>query len=824
MKVSLSWLQTHLQLDDVSIEKMQDQLTFAGIEVEGIEQRGIESYKIVVAQIIEFVQHPNADRLSVCQVDDGSGTPRQIVCGAKNFKAGDKVPLALPGAKLPGGIEIKEGKLRDVQSNGMMCSGKELGIADDGAGLLILDASLPVGKIFKEVVPPDVIFDLEVTPNRPDLLSHIGLARELAALTGATLLKQEEIKLAATKPAKDKEVSLKASDNCPLYTARTIKNVKVGPSPEWLQRRLQSVGLRPINNIVDITNFVLLEVGQPLHAFDADKLQGGIVIRLAAEAESITALDGNAYTLQADDLVIADETKALAIAGVMGGESSGVTDSTQNVILEAAYFTPSNIRRTARRLALSSDSSYRFERGVDPQQVLKASALATKLILEIAGGEASKETLLAGEAPSLTGEVEFDEHRARQLIGVPDLTAEEMHRVLTSLGLQLLETGKEISKWRIPSYRLDLFRSVDLTEEIARVIGLDRVPGKASGAFSSSSSTDRAYDFAMNLRHTLVNRGWFEAQTLRLISGGQLQDVLGQPISTGKAVAVKNPLSEDHTTLRPSIVPGLLATAGLNISQGLQRLRFFELGRVFLMNPNGSTREEERIALLMSGPAHAASWHIKESPSVDFSDLRGIIEALPGLAGQALDIIPKPLEGWLLSAEIKRGSKSLGWIAQAHPSRARDLNARHPIYVAELALSALQQGAQSVAKFAGLQRFPSITRDVALEVPADLPNAKLSAFFSAVKEPLLASAELFDVFELRKISTATPSLAASDIKLSYNPYSQFATIPPPSAPKKSVAWRLTYRASDRTLETKEVDEAHGRILKSLTGTLPAIQR
>jgi phenylalanyl-tRNA synthetase beta chain len=799
MKVSLSWLQTHLQLDDVSIEKMQDQLTFAGIEVEGIEQRGIESDKIVVAQIIEFVQHPNADRLSVCQVDDGSGTPRQIVCGAKNFKAGDKVPLALPGAKLPGGIEIKEGKLRDVQSNGMMCSGKELGIADDGAGLLILDASLPVGKIFKEVVPPDVIFDLEVTPNRPDLLSHLGLARELAALTGATLIKQEEIKLAATKPAKDKEISLKAPDNCPLYTARTIKNVKVGPSPEWLQRRLQSVGLRPINNIVDITNFVLLDVGQPLHAFDADKLQGGIVIRLAAEAESITALDGNSYALQAADLVIADETKALAIAGVMGGESSGVTDSTQNVILEAAYFTPSHIRRTARRLALSSDSSYRFERGVDPQQVLKASALATKLILEIAGGEASKETLLAGEAPSLTGDVEFDEHRARQLIGVPDLTAEEMQRVLTSLGLQLLESGKETSKWRIPSYRLDLFRSVDLTEEIARVIGLDRVPGKASGAFSSSSSTDRAYDFAMSLRHALVNRGWFEAQTLRLISGGQLQDVLGQPVSTGKAVAVKNPLSEDHTTLRPSIVPGLLATAGLNISQGLQRLRFFELGRVFLMNPNGSTREEERIALLMSGLAQAASWHIKESPSVDFSDLRGIIEALPGLAGQALDIIPKPLEGWLLSAEIKRGSKSLGWIAQAHPSRARDLNARHPIYVAELALSALQQGAQSVAKFAGLQRFPSITRDVALEVPADLPNAKLSAFFSAVKEPLLTSAELFDVF-----ADPTGKKLPSD--------------------KKSVAWSLTYRASDRTLDTKEVDEAHGRILKGLTGTLPAIQR
>ncbi len=801
MKVSLSWLKTHIDLGDTSVDQMRDLLTFAGIEVEGIEVKGIDSDKIVVAQILESVQHPNADRLSVCQVDDGSGTPRQIVCGAKNYKVGDKIPLALPGASLPGGIVIKEGKLRDVQSNGMMCSGRELGLTDDTAGLLILDPDAPVGKLFRDISPPDVIFDLEITPNRPDLLSHYGLARELAALTGKPLLPSASIVTAPVKSAAATEVRLDAPDACPLYTARLIKNIRVAPSPEWLQQRLQSVGLRPINNIVDITNFVLLETGQPLHAFDSDKLNGGIIVRHATADEKITTLGGNVCELKEDDLVIADATRPVAIAGVMGDETSGVTDGTKNILLESAYFNPQHIRRTARRLGLSSDSSYRFERGVNPQQVADASALAVKLILELAGGEAAKELIVAGEAPKLAGEVELDEKRALQLIGIPDLAREEMHGVLTSLGLQKLLDGTDKSTWRIPSHRLDLPRSIDLIEEISRVIGLERVPGRAVGVFTQSQSTDRAYDFSMLLRYALVDRGWFEAQTLRLISPTQLCDVLGHPIATDKAVAVKNPLSEDHVILRPSIVPGLISTAALNIRQGQARLRFFEIGRVFISNQNGSSREEERIALLLSGPSQASSWHAKESPGANIFDLRGALDALPGIAGASLELVPKPLDGWLLSAEVKRGSKTLGWIAQLHPSRAREIDARHPVYVAELSLSALQQGAQGVTKFSDLPRFPGITRDVALEVPADLPNAKLSEFFIAQqkKEPLLLNAEVFDVF-------ADPS----GVKL--------------ESDKKSLAWSLTYRSPDRTLESKEVDEAHSRVLQALLGTLPATIR
>jgi phenylalanyl-tRNA synthetase beta chain len=800
MKVSLSWLKTHLDLADASVEKLRDLLTFAGIEVEGIEVRGVDTDKIVVAQILESKQHPNADRLSVAQVDDGSGTPRQIVCGAKNYKVGDKVPLALPGASLPGGIEIKAGKLRDVESNGMMCSGRELGIGEDHGGLLILDPSLKVGSLFKELVPPDVVFDLEITPNRSDLLSHSGLARELAALTGKALKTVPVPPLPEVEKASKSQVRLDAPDACPYYTARYIRGVKVGPSPEWLRRRLESVGLRPINNVVDITNYVLHEVGQPLHAFDADKLEGGIIVRHASEGEAMVALDGNSYTLAADDLVIADKACAVAIAGVMGGAATSVTEQTTNILLESAYFAPSQVRRTSRRLFLSSDSSYRFERGVDPQGVLEASALATKLILEIAGGKADEEALAAGKPPVLVKDIVFDELRAKALIGIPDLDRYEMHKVLSSLGLQLLGAkGRDSSKWQIPSHRLDLQRSIDLVEEVARVVGLDRVPGRAAGAFSPAQATDRTYDFTMTLRHALVERGFFEAQTLRLIATSQLGDVLGQPVAADKAVAVRNPLSEDHTTLRPSLIPGLLATTAVNIRQGLQRLRFFETGRVFLMNPNGTNREEERVAILLSGPEEATSWAQKESAPVDMFHLRGVLETLPGIAGSSIELVPKPLEGWLLSAEVKRGSKTLGWVAQVHPARVRELDARHPVYVCELSLSALQQGAQGTAKFTELQRYPSITRDVALEVPADLPSAKIAAFFASQKEPLLAGAEVFDVF-----ADPTGQKLASD--------------------KKSVAWSLTYRATDRTLESKEVDEAHSRVLKALVGTLPATIR
>ncbi len=792
MQTSLSWLSTHLDLSSYTTAQLSDLLTFAGVEVEGIEERGVTTDKVVVAQIQSFEQHPNADKLSVCQVDDGSGTTRQIVCGAKNFKAGDKVPLALPGAVLPGGFAIKEGKLRGVDSMGMMCSGKELGLGDDHSGLLIMAADSPIGTPFNQLNPADVLFDLEITPNRPDLLSHLGLARELSALTGIPLKGQREYTKTTTKAQLGtSNLKLETPSACPLYTARIIKGVKVGPSPEWLRRRLESIGLRPINNIVDITNYVMMEMGQSLHSFDLDKLNGGIVVRMAAEGEKFLALDGQTYALQTDDLVIADSHRPVAIAGVMGGEETGVTDTSVNVLLESAYFAPSGIRRTSRRLGLSSDSSYRFERGIDPQQVQGGSEFATKLILSIAGGTAEEVVIVAGEAPALVGEVTLDENRARKLLGTPDITGDEIHAILEKLGLTKKSANKHESHWLIPSYRLDLQRPVDLIEELARVIGLDRVPSRQVAVASPVEAADRTYDFAMTLRQSLASRGFFEAQTLRLISAGQLSD---NP-NTVEAVAVKNPLSEDHTTLRPSIVPGLIATAALNIRQGLHRLRFFELGRVFLKLSNGSSREEERLSILLSGPVSPSSWHGREPQAADIHELVGQIQ---NLTRTAIEVRPakENAANFLLTSELRAGNRVLGWIAQLHPSRARDIDARHPVYVAELLLSALRQGSTGPTKFEELPRFPGMTRDVAMEVPADLPHAKVAAFFAAQKHPLFIGAEVFDIF-----TDPSGQKIAQD--------------------RKSIAWTLTYRASDKTLETAEVDAAHTAILTALEKTLPA---
>jgi phenylalanyl-tRNA synthetase beta chain len=801
MKVSLTWLSTHLDLGSRTTAQLSDLLTFAGIEVEGIEEKGVSSDKIVVAQILESVQHPNADKLSVCQVDDGSGKSRQIVCGAKNYKVGDKVPLALPGAILPGNFEIKEGKLRGVDSMGMMCSGKELGLGEDHSGLLILDATMPVGKKFNEIVQPDVIFDLEITPNRPDLLSHLGLARELSALTGLPLKDaRDHVKTSVScKSATKDQIELQAAEGCPFYTARMIRGVKVGPSPDWLRQRIESIGLRPVNNIVDITNYVMFEMGQPLHAFDIAKLGGGIVVRAASEGEKFLALDGNEYALLPADLVIADEKRAVAIAGVMGGEESGVTESTTDVLLESAYFDPPTVRRASRRLGLHSDSSYRFERGVDPQQVAGASELAAKWIETVAGGKADEVLLTAGSAPQLAGEVRLDENRAQRLLGIPDLHADEMHAVLEKLGLAKISAKPGESVWRVPSYRLDLSRSVDLVEELARVIGLERVPSRHAAVFAQGDATDRAYDHAMQLRQTLVQRGCHEAQTLRLISSAQLSDCIGLVDPLATSVPVRNPLSEDHTTLRPGIIPGLIATAALNIRQGAARLRFFEIGRVFLKAPKGgATREEDRLALLLSGPSSPSSWHDKEPAAVDIHHLRGLIESLPGVRNLELKRIQDG-RAFLLTHEIRTGNRVLGWIAQLHPARARDIGARHPVYVAELLLSALRQCAGGAAKFEELPRFPGISRDVAMELPLDFEHQKVAAFFSGTKEPLLIKVELFDVFR-----------DASGVRLPKD--------------RKSVAWSLTYRSPDRTLEAGEVDLAHGRILASLEKALPVTIR
>ena len=438
MKFSVNWLAEFVDLPK-NAEEIAELLTGAGVETENIETRGAKIDKVIVSQVMALSRHPNADRLTVCEVDDGSETKRQIVCGATNYKVGDKVPLALPGAKLPNGTEIRKSKRRGVESEGMLCSPIELGLGSDAAGLLILSPETKIGAPISDLFPGDTILDVEITPNRGDLLSHFGLAREIAALTGKKL---KSAPREAKIDIKKSDVIISATRECPFFSVRKIDNVKVGRSPQWLRAKIESVGIRSINNIVDISNFVMLELGQPTHAFDADKLKGAINVRLARDGEKFLALDGKTYSLKPDNLVVADQERAVGIAGVMGGEETGVTESTKNILLEAAYFLPASVRRTARNLNLPSDASYRFERGVDPGMVLCASQRATELIREIAAGTPAKEIHTAGKIPANPADVSLTYQKCDRVVGIA-IKPKTVDEILSGFGLQKTSAGKK---------------------------------------------------------------------------------------------------------------------------------------------------------------------------------------------------------------------------------------------------------------------------------------------------------------------------------------------------------------------------------------------
>jgi len=783
MNISLNWLSTHVDLSGKSISEISDLFTFAGVEVEGIHTKGITSEKIVVAQIVEAVQHPNADKLKVTQVDAGEGQLRQIVCGAQNYKVGDKVPCCLPGTALPAGFTIGETKMRGVESKGMLAAAAEIGLPPGEDGLLILPPDSPIGKPVKELFDSDVLLELEVTPNRPDLLSHYGMARELATLL-KTPLKPLDIRAAGILPAA--RIRIEAPAACPLYTAVRISGVTVKESPAWLKQRLESIGLRPINNIVDVTNFVLHELGQPLHAFDAAKLSGSIVVRNAADGESFLALDESGHTLTSDDLLISDESgAALALAGVMGGLHSGVTETTTEILLESAWFTPQGIRRTSRRTALSSDSSYRFERGVDPQGVLPASALAVKLILETAGGTAEATTQVAGEAPVLTKPVALDGAKLDQLMG-GSISLTEAEAILTRLGLEKLADAT----WNIPSFRADLQRHIDLVEEIARVHGLANVPSRLQGTFVPTSPIDLAYDADMLLRRRLAALGLYECLTIKLIADPQLADALPlRPLQDGDLIRVKLPLSEDHAIMRPSIVPGLVASAARNIRQQQKSLRFFEMGRVFRNSGGGKAKDQEAetLALLLSGPVAPAAWNTAERPA-DLHDIKGLINAL--VPNKAIRFAPRERDGFALGCDIKADDQNIGVFARLLPARERALDFSSPVFVAELDLTKLRKLLAGIEHAEDLPQFPGSSRDAAMEIAASLPNADIENVLLKLAEPLLTSFECFDVFT--------------------DPSGQ--KLP---ADRKSLAYRFHYRAPDRTLKAEEVDSAHTKVLEAL---------
>jgi phenylalanyl-tRNA synthetase beta chain len=777
MKFSVNWLRKFVELPP-SIDALAELLTMSGIEIEAIEKRGADFQHVVVAQITESKPHPNADRLTVCVVDDGSGTKRQIVCGAKNYKVGDKVPLALPGAELTGGLKIRASKLRGVESEGMLCSAKELGVAEDATGLLILSPEAKIGTPIGELFPPDTILDVEITPNRGDLLSHFGLAREIAALTNGVVVAAVTggRTTAEDSGSYNNGMKISAPRECPFYSARRIENVKVGPSPDWLRTKIESVGIRSINNVVDISNFVMLELGQPTHAFDADKLSGEINVRLAREDEKFLALDGKTYALTPENLVIADDERAIGIAGVMGGEESGVTESTKNVLLESAYFLPASIRRTARDLNLPSDASYRFERGVDPQMILPASRRATELICEVAGAKSADAIGIAGELPSNPPDISLRYQAMDQLLSihVEPATADA---ILTRFGLSKNDSASG-PRWKIPSYRRDLQREVDLIEEVIRAHGIEQIPSADRSRFTPLSEADRNFDFETKLRRDLIALGLTEARTSSLIARSEIAKANG-------AIELRNPLSEDHVALRTSLIAGLLGAVARNIRAGAERIALFEIGNSFAP-PTGE--EQRKLAIALCGQAASAKdWRGAKKRQLDFFDLKGALNALG-----AFEFRRSKQAGFVLMAEIFYKTERIGYGGQLSAMTS----ATAPVLVAEIDLARITQAKEDAERFEEIDRYPEVTRDIAMFVGPKVTHAEILGAIASANEPLLEKVELFDLF-MENDGKKAPEI------------------------KKSLAYSLTYRDKNRTLTSEEVSAVHARIRERLRSDIGA---
>ncbi len=723
MKFTYNWLKQYVDVD-WSPSELADKLTFAGIEVEEMATvGGGVLQQVVVCQVLSSDKHPNADKLSVCRVNDGHGE-RQIVCGAKNYKVGDKVPLALPGVTMANGMTIKEAKLRGVESQGMMCSAEELGLPKGEDGLLILPADTPLGiKLSDALGGTDTVFDIEVTPNRPDWLSVIGIAREIGALTGKPL-KRPDVVVHESGEGVDKltSVTIEAPDLCPRYTARVIRGVKIGPSPAWLKRLLEKVGLRPVNNVVDITNYVLLECGHPLHAFDYNRLaEHRIVVRRAAKREKFVAIDGSAIELTSDMLVIADANRPVALAGIMGGKDSEINDGTTDVLLESAWFLPANVRKTSKQCGLSSDSSYRFERGADIDGVIWASNRATELIQQLAGGQVATGIIDTLAKPISKRRVRCRYAQVNRLLGV-DVPPETVKKIFTGLSLAVISSDAQSCETEVPTFRVDLEREVDLIEEVCRIYGIEKIPATRQPSVATVSEFDKQWDALATVRQMLTALGFHEAQNQTLVGAGELK--------------LQNSLSADQQTLRAKLEPGLLANLRTNVSRHQYDVKLFEIGRVF----GADGKESLHLALAVTGRRQPDSWEtgIREA-RLDHYDVKGALEEV----GDAL--------GVSITAEIRQFS----------PIQAKRLDLRDAVCVAELDLGVLLTLQMREKTFRELPKFPAVVRDMALVVNETVSHAEIVAAIESGRNKVLERVELFDIYTGGSIPTGKKSMAYS---------------------------------------------------------------
>lgn len=793
MLVSLKWLRDYVDVD-VPPAELVERLTMAGLEVDSLNETEPAFRGVRVARIVSLSPHPHADHLSLCEVTTGEST-YPVVCGAGNIRVADTVPLAPVGATLPGDLVIRSSRIRGEVSEGMLCSEEELGIGAEASGIMILPSELPLGAELGTVLNlRDAVLDIGVTPNRADCLSIIGVAREWAAIAG------KKLRYPATDVVENDEdiqritsVSILDSDLCPRYTARIIKNARIGPSPLWIRQRLAAVGLRPINNIVDVTNFVMMELGQPLHAFDFRFLEEGrIVVRRSRAGERFTSLDGKERILRDDTLMICDGVKPVAVGGVMGGLNSEIQPDTEAILLESAYFNPSSIRKTSRELAMGTDAAFRFERGIDPEGVIRALNRASRLIAEVSGG-----TVCKGVIDQYPRKVETAKRiplriqRVNDILGIA-IPAEEIVRILENLEMRVDPAGEGRIEVTPPTCRVDISREIDLIEEVIRLYGYDRVPATLPGVSVIAGISDGKRSVEGRLREIMTGAGYTEVINYSFISP-DAADQLGLEETDERCshVRIRNPLTEEQAVLRTTMTYSLLLNAKRNADSGRFDLKIFELGKTFIRRGEGELPlEKNRMSCLITGLRYEDRWHSRNLRA-DFYDLKGCIE-------NVLNVLRIPMLSFRAGTDesilhpgkscgVFSGEERIGFLGEIHPDLLIRLDLTGPILVGELDLDFLAAHFTTKAPFRSIPRFPSSSRDVAFLVRREVEAQMVLGLAEDSHEELLEKVQIFDVYE----GTSLP------------------------AGMKSLGVRFSYRCADRTLTDDEVNEAHARIVQKI---------
>lgn len=815
MKVSLKWLSSYVEVPE-DTKALCDKLDLTGTGVEGVDKIGGPWTKVYTAQVLEKTKHPDSDHLWVCKVDvgkvntddDGNPVPLQIVCGAQNFNAGDHIATSVIGATLPGGVKIKKSKMRGVVSEGMNCSARELGLGSDHDGIMILPADAPVGVPLEDYLGiSDTVLDLEITPNRPDSLSVVGLAREFGAIYDTDVTYPSRELVEGDEPTADlADITITDPERCPRYTARVIKGVKVGPSPDWMVQRLAAIGQRSINNIVDVTNYVLFELGQPLHTFDYDKLdvedgKAHIIVRAAEDGEKFTTLDKTERELTSDMTVIATPKRAVALAGVMGGLDSEVTDDTVNILLEAASFSPAHTSRTSRNLGLMSEASIRYERKVDYHGIEQRADYAAALIAEVAGGTVCKglvDEWPAGDTAPI--DLKFRIPRFQQMMGAK-IPEDFVKRSLTRLGCKVTETDDpDVLDVVAPTFRPDLEREIDLYEEVLRLYGMDRIqPTLPAGRGRVGVRTPRQI-IDGRINRALTAAGLNETMTYSFAAADDCEKLRMKEDELGESAVLINPMNAEHAVMRRTIVPGLVRSVAYNQSRGVRNIQLYEIGTVFsAAEGRKKPKERRRVAGVLVGAMDDPSWNNKPQP-FDFFDGKGVIELLlrelacTKVRFKALEPDDAPQLQPGRGAEVICNGARLGWVGELHPLAVDAFDAQGPVVAFELDMEALERSARPARECQPVPQFPAVERDVAFVVDDDVTCEMMMQRIKSAGGKHLEDVRLFDVYR-------------DPLRLGRG--------------KKSMAFALTYRAADRTLTSEEVDKAHEHMVTKVNRAVGA---